>query len=239
MNERIKKLFDMVVANIGSRSQFEKLIVLSLLAIGLGLFYLFLIFDPLQADISIADGEIGRLERQIEFQQTAYASMVQENQEDPNKFANDRLAVVTREQAELDAEIASLAGDLVTPNQMTQILMSVLERQAGLELVRFENKEAVPLRAGISNVDELLAEAGAVNFSDVTESEVSGQVYAHGLVLEFQGDYFNTLRYLRFLENITGSFFWDSINFHQSQWPNARVTLEIHTLSADEGFIGV
>lgn len=239
MNERIKKQVDTAVANIESRSQPEKILVLSLLIIGLGLLYFSLVFAPLQADISGASSDINRLQRQIQAQQTSYANMVQANQEDPNKFANDRLAVVAREQAELDREIAGLAGDLVTPNQMTQILISVLERQTGLELVHFENRAAIPLRAGISNIDDLLAETGAVNFSDVTEVAVAGQVYAHGLVLEFQGDYFNTLRYLRFLEEITGSFFWDSISFHQLQWPAAHVTLEIHTLSADEGFIGV
>jgi MSHA biogenesis protein MshJ len=68
---------------------------------------------------------------------------------------------------------------------------------------------------------------------------VEGQVYAHGLVLEFEGDFFTTLKYLRFLEEITRSFFWDTISFRVAEWPSARVTLQIHTLSTDAGFIGV
>jgi MSHA biogenesis protein MshJ len=58
-------------------------------------------------------------------------------------------------------------------------------------------------------------------------------------VIEFQGDFFSTLKYLRFLEEISGSFFWDSVSFKKVAWPEALVTLEIHTLSASEGFIGV
>ena len=96
-----------------------------------------------------------------------------------------------------------------------------------MELISFQNKSAVPLRAEVEG-------AGLEDMGDV-----AGQVFEHGLVLEFQGDFFNTLKYLRFLEEISGSFFWDSVNFKQVSWPQAVVTLEIHTLSANSGFIGV
>jgi MSHA biogenesis protein MshJ len=165
--------------------------------------------------------------------------MLVSSQEDPNRFANNRLVVIGREQNQLDGQIAALAGDLVTPNQMTEILTTVLERQSGLELVYFRNEPAAPLRTGVSNAGELLTETGTLNFDDVVEDEVAGQVFEHGLVIEFQGDFFSTLTYLRFLEEITGSFFWDSISFSQLDWPNALVSLEIHTLSTDQGFIGV
>ena len=179
------------------------------------------------------------MNRQILAQQNSYAEKYDASLEDPDKFANDRLVVIARAQAQLQGEINSLAGDFVTPNEMTNILTSVLERQAGLELVSFGNQSATPLREGISNVAELLAATGAVNLDDVVTTGVSGQVYEHGLVIEFEGDFFNTLKYLRFLEDITGSFFWDSISFRQLDWPNAHITLEIHTLSTNQGFIGV
>ena len=141
--------------------------------------------------------------------------------------------------AELDSEIQALAGDLVTPNQMTQLLRTVLERQSGLDLVSFRNVSAQPLREATTNTAELLEQEGAINFEDISRDEVVGQVYSHGLVIEFEGDYFSTLNYLRFLEDVTGSFFWDAISFRQLDWPTAHVTLEIHTLSTDQGFIGV
>jgi MSHA biogenesis protein MshJ len=153
--------------------------------------------------------------------------MVAASQEDPNKFANDRLAVIAREQSRLDVEISRLAGDLISPSDMTRILTSVLEQQSGLELISFQNRAAVPLRTGV-------AAAGVAG-----EDEVDGQVFEHRLVIEFQGDFFSTLKYLRFLEEISGSFFWDSVSFKQVVWPEALVTLEIHTLSASAGFIGV
>ena len=239
MNEQLRGQLARLAQNIESRKQSERILVLGIVCAALIVLWLSVAFDPLRASVAATESRIGSVEQQITAQQTAYAQMLAASQEDPNRFANDRIQVVAREQARLDEEIANLAGDLVTPNQMTQILTTVLERQSGLELVYFQNEEAVPLRTGVSNAATILAETGAVNLDNVQEQSVTGQVYEHGLTIEFQGDFFSTLKYLRFLEEITGSFFWDSITFRQLEWPTAHVTLEIHTLSTDEGFIGV
>lgn len=239
MNEQLKQRIEVLRKNIDSRRQAEKLLIFGMVLAGVVLTYLTIAFDPIRADLEALRGQIANTQRQITAQQTAYQNMVAQSQEDPNRFANERLAVIEREQAVLTEQIQALAGDLVTPNQMTQILTTVLERQSGLELISFRNVEAEPLREGATNTAQLLAEAGAVSLNNVAESEVVGQVYAHGLIIEFQGDYFSTLKYLRFLEEITGSFFWDEVAFRQLEWPNAHVTLQIHTLSTDQGFIGV
>ncbi|HJO11049.1 MAG: hypothetical protein QGG67_14580 [Gammaproteobacteria bacterium] len=239
MNEQLRLQLDRLSNNIESRPRSERILVLGMLLAGMGMAYLTLVFDPLQAEIVSLQGQVDTTTRQIQAQQTAYASMVEASQVDPNRFANNRLLVISRDQVVLDEEIESLAGDMITPNAMTEVLTSVLERQTGLELVRFENVAASPLRVGVTNINELLAETGAVNLDEVTEADVSGQVYEHGLVIKFQGDFFNTLKYLRYFEEITGSFFWDEISFRQLEWPSASVTLEIHTLSTEEGFIGV
>ena len=239
MNEQIEKALGSAVANIESRKQSEKLLILGMLVAGLVLMYLSLAFDPIRAELAALRAGISSLEGQIASQRNSYQEMLAQSQEDPNRFVNERLAVIQREQSVLDQEIQSLAGDLVTPNQMTEILTTVLERQSGLELISFRNSDAEPLREGASNAQEVLAETGAVNFENLVRDEVAGQVYSHGLTIVFEGDFFSTLKYLRFLEEITGSFFWDGIRFEQTDWPDAHITLEIHTLSTDQGFIGV
>lgn len=239
MNEQLRNNIDSLVNNIESRKQSEKLLVLGILIAGLVLVYLSLSFDPLRADIQAKRAQVASVERQINAQQTAYQQMVAQSQEDPNRFANDRLAVIERQQAELQSQIQALAGDLVTPNQMTELLTTVLERQSGLELNSFRNVAAQPLRTGLN--ENSGSDEGGESFDGLNDSldEITGQVYSHGLIIEFEGDYFSTLKYLRFLEQLTGSFFWDEISFQQGEWPNASITLEIHTLSTDQGFIGV
>lgn len=239
MNEHWQRQIDSVTQNIEARPQSEKAIILATLAAALLLTYISLLFDPVRADVSAAKRSIAGAKQQIQAQQSAYASMLVSSQQDPDKFANDRLAVILQEQTQLDQDIADLAGDFVSPSEMTRILTSVLEQQTGLKLMHFRNEAATPLRVGIASAATTLRETGRVNFDELAEDELESQVYEHGLVIEFQGGYFDTVKYLRFLEEITGSFFWDGIDFKQTEWPNAAITLEIHTLSMDEGFLGV
>lgn len=235
MNEQWRQQLNRLAKNIESRKQSEKILVLGIVLSGLILSWLSLVFDPMTAERQALRAQVTSTSRQIEAQQQAYAAMVVANQEDPDRFAIERLEVIDREQAQLDARIADLAGDLVTPAQMTQILVDVLEQQSGLHLVSFRNLAAMPLRTG---VNEPMVLSGNGEAAPVSAS-ISGQVYEHGLVLEFQGDFFDTLRYLHYLESMTGSFFWDSITFSRLEWPQAQVSLQIHTLSTDQGFIGV
>lgn len=233
MNDQLKVQLDRVVRNIESRARSEKLLMLAVALAALVLSYLTFGFDPLRAEISTLRNQVSAASNQIDAQQRAYAAMIESSQEDPNKFANDRLAFLAREQRQLDEDIRGLAGDLVTPSEMTAILTTVLERFSGLELLYFRNQNALPLRdnlAGNAQDNPALALADGV--------ELTGQVYSHGLNIEFQGDFFSTLKYLRFLEEISGSFFWDSISFKQIEWPRAHISLQIHTLSTDQGFIG-
>lgn len=235
MNERIQKQIDLVVKSIEARTQSEKLLILATIIAGLFLAYLTYGHDPLIADIERIDRQIASTEQRIAQRQVEYAEKVALSQEDPNRFANDRLQVVLREQQRLDQEISSLAGDLVTPNEMTQILISVLEQQSGLDLVSFQNQPATPLRTGVTDTVSALTEG----VNTLSSAPVTGQVYEHGLEINFRGDFFSTLRYLRYLEEITGSFFWDGVSFRITEWPQADVNLVIHTLSTQRGFIGV
>lgn len=234
MNEQLKEKIDLLVKNLEARNRSERLLILGVVLATVVLGYLTFSFDPLRAEIGSLRSQVSVVGSQIAAQQRASAAMLETSQQDPNRFANDRLAVLAREQAVLDEEINNLAGNLVTPDEMTAILTTVLERFTGLELQTFSNLPAEALREDFT-ADNVTAEEASL----AGDSSLSGQVYAHGLAIEFQGDYFTTLKYLRFLEEISGSFFWDSISFQQLEWPVAKVSLQIHTLSTDQGFIGV
>lgn len=231
MNEQFQERLNAAIKTIESRKQSERLLVMFMLLAGLILGYLSVAYDPLEAERVGINAQISDVNQQIQAQQSSYASMMAISQEDPARFANDRLRAIELEQQVLDGDIANLAADLITPGEMTQVLTSVLSSYRGLALISFENARATPLRTGMIDV-------GADESQEGSARNISGQVFSHGLTLEFQGDFFSTLQYLRFLEGISGGFFWDSISFQVAEWPNANVTLRIHTLSLVEGFIG-
>ena len=91
MNEVLRRQLDSLVKNIESRRQIEKLTALLILVVGLAFAYLSIVFDPMRADINSSRASIVGLDRQIQAQQVTYAGMLEASQEDPNRFANDRV----------------------------------------------------------------------------------------------------------------------------------------------------
>lgn len=215
------------------RPQAEKFI---LAGIGLGgFFYVFLIgvYDPSRVEIASLERQLSTVQTRLLEQQTRAIELERSGVEDPDSFIRERLEALVNEQSQVQGGIESLAGNLVSPNRMTQMLTSVLDNQGGLTLIKVENISPEALTDPMAPPATLAEQAGSVLQS------VGFRVFRHGLVLEFQGDYFSTLRYLLYLESMEESFFWDSIEFKQEVWPDARVRLELHTLSSEEGFIGV
>ncbi len=229
MNPRLQ--WQRLAAAFDKRSQAEKAIIAVLVLAVIGWLYLMLAYDPMRAAIADARRQVDTLEARISSVRSRAEAARQASAENPNENARQRLQRLREQQQTVDRRIESMAGNLVSPGAMTGLLTSVLENLPGLDLVRVENRSPEPLRD--------LQEAATGDGEDSASGITLQQIYRHGLVLEFEGDFFATLRYLRFLEQRSGNFFWDSLELEQTEWPEARVTLEIHTLSTDEGFVGV
>ena len=200
-----------------------------------GLIYLFVVMmnDPAQQEIASLDRQLTTVQTRLLEQQTTAAELQLSGVEDPDSFIRERLASLIEAQSAIQDDIESLAGNLVSPNGMTQMLTEVLDSQEGLTLIKVENVAPEALTNGMTVAPE------GVSNGLASVRSIGFQVFRHGLVLEFQGDYFSTLRYLLYLEEMDESFFWDSFEFEQTLWPEARMRLELHTLSSEEGFIGV
>lgn len=197
--------------------------------------------------LSPVSAEVDNLRRQLSTAETQLLAMEQREQlaitssaEDPNQAVRLRIERAIENQAALQGEIQRLAGNLVTPQSMTRLLTSMLENQSGLNLVKVENREPLPMRSNeepgvqAEQPGQQTQSAGTV-IANANEQ----QVYKHSLVIELEGDYLSLIGYLRRIESFPERFFWDSISFVQVNWPMGRITLELHTLSTERGFVGV
>lgn len=215
------------------RPQAERFILAGIGFSGLIYFFVIMINDPAQQEIASLDQQLETVQRRLVEQQTSAAELQLSGVEDPDSFIRERLAGLIEQQNTVRSDIETLAGNLVSPNGMTQMLTEVLDSQEGLTLVKVENVAPVALTDGMPVA---LTDSGD---EPAALRSVGFQVFRHGLILEFQGDFFSTLSYLLYLEKMEQSFFWDSFEFEQTLWPEARIRLELHTLSSEEGFIGV
>ena len=211
------------------------------------LYYLFV--------LTAQNTEVTALNRQLLTARAALISMEQREQaarqaaiDDPNQAVRLRIERALEEQERLDGLLTELAGNLVTPQAMTRLLTSMLQETGGIELVRVENLAPMPMRNAVAeqSATEATGQTGEAGGSTATTStdpsstvERRQQVFQHSLVLELQGDFLSLIEYLGRVESFAASFFWDELTIEQETWPNARIRLQLHTLSTEEGFVGV
>lgn len=233
MQARIKLLRKRVENNLGARSRTERAILLALSFVFIWSLGFLFVIEPLRVSIAAHNADDLAVAAKLRVSESNYQEMLSLMDKDPNELSRARLLVVLEQQERLDQEISGLARDLIQPAAMTQLLISMLENQQGLNLVGFENLEveAVSLDGNEDPVDNRFPSEGEVR-------PLASIIYQHGIRIDFEGDYFSTLQYLLFLEEMSESFFWDSLSYEELDWPLAHVQLEIHTLSTEEGFIG-
>lgn len=139
-----------------------------------------------------------------------------------------REAVQAREE-----EVRVFTTDLVDPAEMRNVLEELLRRQNGLTLLRAVNRPAEPVLGDA-------ASASPPNGAHAAAAEPRApKLYRHSLVLELRGSFLDCLRYLEAVERLPWSVYWSRLELSTEDYPVNAITIELTTLSLDEGWIGV
>lgn len=175
------------------------------------------------------DSETARIETEKERLNVEIAGIEQQirdiagkKQTDPNAQRRVTLFNLTKEVTSLDEQLKRMTVSLIDPKQMTELVENLLTNNSGLRLISLKSLGAKPLTLNPDNGNQ----------SD------EGGVYMHGMVIEFEGGYFNTLDYIRTLERLPWQLYWGGIDYRVVDYPVARVSLLVYTLSLSEGWIG-
>lgn len=208
---------------IDARAMRERAVLLCAALGLLVLSWLVFVHDPIVAarnsetrGISVAQGRIADEQRRQTDIRTSYSN-------DPNAFALSRQRELRNAMATADGRLNELYGELISPRQMSQMLTTLLQRETMLSLVSLQNQAS-----------EALVPANTPAGADAPM-----QVFKHGLRMVFEGDFLETINFLRSLERLDGNFFWENLDFQVTDYPKARISLDIYTLSTEQGWIGV
>lgn len=231
--------FKKLVAAIEARKFEERLVLLVMLLLFIGYGWLVLVSDRFDAGQAQQQNRINVLNAQIAEEANRFADIQRNYDEDPNAFARNRQQELQRQTIVVDEQLRALYGQLIQPRQMAEVLTTILQRETTLRLVSLENQPSSVLASATAGAAVPLVGEVVVGAGNGLDSEGGIQVFRHGLSMVFEGDYVETVRYLRSLENLETSFFWQSLNYEVTSWPLARITLNIFTLSTQEEWIGV
>ena len=130
-----------------------------------------------------------------------------------------------RQYGDLETRLKSLTNDLISPRRMAQVLHQLLEQDSGVSLIGFKNLPVTKLEKAQKK--------------NILLSESNTTLYKHGFTMTMHGDYASTVQYLQRLEKLNWSIYWDSIHYEVIDYPLAKITLTIYTLSMQKEWISV
>jgi len=173
-------------------------------------------------------GEMYSLNQQMEEMDTQILTLTQKLSQGESQQTARRVQDMREALSRLEQQQQELTVEFIRPEQMAGVLRGMLGAESGLTLTQLQSLGAVPLFP-----PEEVKEGEAV-------PEARGpQIFKHGMRVTFEGDFFATLRYLQALEDMPWRFYWDGLEYRVLQYPKAQVTITVHTLSLDKGWIGV
>lgn len=205
-----------------------------------------LLFTPLDSARERLELRVGELHAEITNLERETASLVRTRSQDPDVAAREHLARLRAERERLDGALQEVTAHLVPPERMAGLLEEVLTRETRLKLVRLEGLGAAPVLDAARRAAGADAAPAAARQRPVAAQQAAPAapgpavaLYRHGLRIDFEGGYLETLDYLRALEALDQQFLWDSVEFRVEAYPRATVSIILHSLSLDDDWIGV
>lgn len=196
-----------------------------------------MLIDPLLAERSMFKKETRRLTLQIAQQRSEQQLLAAELTAGVNRNKERRLTQLQSELDELNHHIYETVLGLIPPRLMPEVLERVLVQNKGLKLLSVENKAVVSLLPP----DDAAANVESVGSGSKTQRKLKRQrgLFRHSFVLQLQGSYMSTIAYFNNLEKLPWQFYWDNLHYEVNDYPNATITLEVHTISLSEELLGV
>lgn len=207
----------------------ERLILLCTLSV-------LIIFTWLHFYFDVAQKQQKNLQQQISVEEQGIATLAEQLDELTKKLENDPNQVLRAEQRQLNAQLATLNDDidlhlkgLLAPEQMLDVLRSLVTSQKNIRLLSVRNLPAEPYQ---------LVNTRTTEGASAMQEQEKAAIYSHQMELVLEGDYFSVVGYLQLLEQQSG-FYLNQLNYEVTTYPHARVTMRVSTLSLEEAWIGV
>lgn len=154
---------------------------------------------------------------------------------DPAKDINNKINKLETHLGEVDKELLTLTSELIDPVQMRFALLDLLNLQKGVSLVSFQISPAQPLLANIGTASD-----SEDDKSELTTKEISTDgLYKHSIKIKLSGKYFQLRDYLKSLEQLSWTFFWQDFDYKLQKYPVSELEVTLYSLSTKKEFIGV
>jgi MSHA biogenesis protein MshJ len=172
---------------------------------------------------------------------------------DPDAAVRKRLVEVNAEVARLEDGLRTMQQGLVAPERIVPMLDVILKSNGRLRVMSLKTLavsglsepapgESAPPEARLGDAAGATAAApGAAAIAPAAGKDgaaavaLPGQLlYRHGVEITVEGAYLDMVNYMNALEAMPTQLFWGKASLEVPQYPRARLTLTLYTLSLDQ-----
>ncbi|MCW9050896.1 MAG: hypothetical protein OQJ91_01050 [Motiliproteus sp.] len=212
----------------------ERALILVTTLVALLLPLVMYVLEPAQKKQLKTTTDIAKLKAANANKQLDIQTLHSQAQKDPNEALKAQIAQRQKQLDDLNAELRGQSEQLISPSVMLVSLQQIVSNHQGVELVSVNKSEPVAMS---------LAAEGDQAISASKTQEPAGSIpqglYRHDLEVVINGGFFDVLNYLKSLEQLPKGFFWDAVDYQVTEYPQAQVSIKVHTLSMDRGWLGV
>jgi len=226
-------------------------------------FVYLLLIDPALARERTLKAEVAMQKQQIALIDQELAQRQAIARIDPDEGARQRLGKLKAENEDMRGALRSMQKGLVAPEKMALLLEHMLKGNK-LKLVSLKTLPAQGMSDGRfsepepGDAGEGAAQQGAAAFAMQTApapapaagaatAPAPGQapprqeelLYRHGVQVVLQGSYLDMMAYMESLERMPSQLFWGKARLDAENYPAARLTLTLYTLSLDTKWISL
>ncbi len=188
----------------------ERVIILAALIMVIFTLWYFAMFLPVRSAAQKYKIKINVMEGQYKAAEKQYREVVKEL---ATTTSQEEQELLKKNLKKIDDRITQITSQVVPADKMADMLKDLLIKEGKLRFIAMKSLPAQTLIAS-----EVFAQTSRMSLLN------------QGIEITFSGAYFDTLKYLKSLEASKWQFFWNSLSYKVTKYPEAEVKISVHTL---------
>lgn len=201
----------------------ERLLLMGAFLALVYLIWEFLLMQPLLRQVDILETRERSAQQALQSAQAEYTVLSGLLERDPNAALSRELQGLRTQLQRVDQRLEHYAGALIGARDLPRVMHDMLQQAEPVHLLRVATLPKERVRTEPSGAQE--------DDRQVQHNPDALQLYRHGVRLEFEGSFHNVVHLLQSLEQSKAQFYWDNLDYQVSNFPVAKVVLNVFTLS--------
>lgn len=205
------------------------LIFLTLLAL-IFLLWNFLVQTKFDRERNSLQAEADKIASERQTLETQMSTLAMAMASDPAIAKTNIIRKLNADISDVEARLSGLSQGLISAEQLPKVLEEVLLRTSSVKLLQVRTLAATELQLVTATPEE--------NNENKPVAGGTG-VYKHGVLIRVAGNYSQLIQLMTEIEALKWKFYWESLDYTVTQYPNAEIDIRVFTLSSEEGLLGV